>query len=120
MKNKKILKRLKRHQRIKMKISGTKVRPRLVVRRSLENLYAQLIDDKQNKSLFSLSTLDKEIKQKFPYGGNAKAAAFFGEEFGRRAIELGFTKLVFDRAGYLYHGRVKAFSESLRKAGLEF
>lgn len=88
--------------------------------RSLKNTYAQVIDDTKNKILFSLSTLDKEIKQRFNYTGNVKAAEFFGEVFARRAKEKGVTKIVFDRAGYLYHGRVKAFSEALRKGGLEF
>jgi large subunit ribosomal protein L18 len=112
--------RLKRHRRIRLKISGTESRPRLIVRRSLRSLFTQIIDDTKNKTIFSLSTLDKEVKQKFPYAGNTKAAAFFGEVFAKRLKEQGITKIVFDRAGYLYHGRLKAFAESLRKAGIEF
>lgn len=120
VKDKKELQRLKRHQRIRLKIRGTSQRPRLVVSRSLKNLYAQVIDDTQNRTIFSLSTLDKEIKDKFPCAGNVKAAEFFGEVFARRAKEKGITKIVFDRAGYLYHGRIKAFAEALRKGGLQF
>lgn len=95
-------------------------RPRLVVHRSLKNLFAQVIDDTKNKTLFSLSTLDKEIRQKIPDAGNIKAAQFFGETFSLKAKEKGITRVVFDRAGYLYHGRIKAFAEALRKGGLEF
>jgi len=99
---------------------GTAGRPRLVVRRSLKNLSAQIIDDTKNITLFSLSTLDKEIKQRFAYSGNTKAAEFFGEIFAKMAKEKGITKIIFDRAGYLYHGKIKAFAESLRKGGLDF
>jgi large subunit ribosomal protein L18 len=120
MKNQKQSLRLKRHRRIRLKISGTEQRPRLIVHRSLKNLYAQIIDDTKNKTLFSLSTLDKEIKQKLTHAGNIKAAEIFGEFFVKKAKEKGVTKISFDRAGYLYHGRIKAFAESLRKAGVEF
>jgi large subunit ribosomal protein L18 len=112
--------RLKRHKRIRVKIHGTGERPRLVTHRSLKNMSAQIIDDTQRKTIFSLSTLDKEVKEKFPYAGNIKAAGFFGEVFARRAKEKGIIKIAFDRSGYLYHGRVKAFAEQLRKGGLEF
>lgn len=95
-------------------------RPRLVIRRSLKNLYAQIVDDTASRTIFSLSTQDKEIKDKFPSGGNLKAAEFFGEVFARRLKEKGISGFVFDRAGYLYHGRVKAFADGLRKGGLEF
>ncbi|MCM8800723.1 MAG: 50S ribosomal protein L18 [Candidatus Omnitrophica bacterium] len=120
MKNRKELHRLRRHRRIRLKIQGTSQRPRLVVSRSLKNLYAQIIDDTQNRTIFSLSTLDKQIKDKFPCAGNIKAAEFFGEVFAQKAKEKGITKIVFDRAGYLYHGRIKAFAEALRKGGLQF
>ncbi len=103
-----------------MALSGTKERPRLILRRSLKNIYAQIIDDTKNTTLFSLSTLDKEIKQKFSSAGNLKTAEFFGEVFARKAKEKGITLIVFDRAGYLYHGRVKAFADALRKGGMEF
>ncbi len=120
MKNKKELLRLKRRRRIRLRLYGTDQKPRLVIHRSLKNLYAHIIDDTKNKTLFSLSTLDKEIRQKFPCAGNIKAAEFFGGVFANRVKEKGITKIIFDRAGYLYHGRVKAFAESLRKTGLEF
>jgi len=120
MENKKEISRSKRHRRIRLKLCGTSARPRLIIRRSLKNLHAQLLDDAQQKTLFCLSTLDKEIKTKFPCAGNIKAAEFFAEVFARRAKEKGIAQIVFDRAGYLYHGRVKAFAEALRKGGLEF
>lgn len=117
---KKDIQRHKRHKRFRVKISGTQERPRLLVRRSLTNIFAQFIDDTQSKSIFSFSTLDKQIKQKFPYAGNIKAAQFFGEVLAQKAKEKGITKIIFDRCGYLYHGRIKAFSDALRKGGLEF
>lgn len=120
MKSQKEALRLKRHKRIRLELSGTDERPRLVVRRSLKNFCAQVVDDTVNKTLFSLSTQDKEIKAKFPYAGNVKAAQFFGEEFAKRAKAKGLNQIVFDRAGYLYHGRIKAFAEGLRKGGMVF
>lgn len=120
MKNKRGQSRLKRRQRIRLRICGNSLRPRLVVHRSLRNLFAEVIDDTKNKTLFSWSTLDKNIKTKLPETGNLKQAHFFGEAFGAKAKEKGISKIVFDRAGYLYHGRIKAFVEGLRKAGLEF
>ncbi len=120
MKKKKESLRLKRHRRIRVHMFGTEQKPRLIVHRTLKNLCAQVIDDTKNATLFSLSTQDKEVKQKFAYAGNVKASEFFGEVFARKAREKGITKVVFDRAGYLYLGRVKTFAEALRKAGMEF
>lgn len=120
MKNKKELSRLKRHRSIKLRMRGTDTTPRLIIHRSLNNLFAQVKDDTNNKTLFSFSTLDKEIKQKFPSGGNIKSAEFFGDVFSKKAKEKGITKIIFDRAGYLYHGRIMAFADALRKGGLEF
>lgn len=111
---------MKRHRRIRIRMFGTAERPRLIVHRTLKNLTAQLIDDTKDSTLFSLSTLDKEVKQKFAIAGNIKASEFFAEVFAKRAKEKGFGKIVFDRAGYLYLGRIKAFAEALRKGGLEF
>jgi large subunit ribosomal protein L18 len=119
-KNKKVELRHKRHKRIVLKMRADSERPRLVIRRSIKNIYAQIIDDTCNKVLFSLSTMDKEVKEKFPCAGNLKAAEFFGQIFAQRAKEKGVAKIFFDRAGYPYHGRVKAFAEALRKGGLEF
>jgi len=101
-------------------MQGSEERPRLTVHRTLKNLSAQVIDDTNNKTLFSLTTFDKEVKDRFAYAGNVKAAGFFGEVFARRAKEKGITKIVFDRAGYLYLGRIKTFAEALKKAGMEF
>lgn len=120
MKNKKELLRLKRHRRLRLRIRGTAQRPRLVVRRSLKNLYAHLIDDTANRIILSVSTLDKQMKQKFPCAGNVKAAQCLGEVFAQHAKEKGISQVVFDRAGYLYHGRVQAFAEHARKGGLVF
>ena len=112
--------RLKRHKRIKMRMLGTQEKPRLVVHRSLKNISAQVIDDTVGKVLFSLSTKDKAIKQKFIKGGDLKSAVLFGELFALTAKEKGYSKVIFDRAGYLYHGRIKSFAEALRKGGMEF
>jgi len=118
--NKKELSRAKRHQRIRLKMQGTKEKPRLVIKRSLNNLSAQIIDDTDNKVLFAYSTSNKEFKKRLALAGNIKAAQVFGEEFSKLAKEKGIVRIIFDRAGYLYHGRVKEFAEHLRKGGLEF
>jgi large subunit ribosomal protein L18 len=101
-------------------MSGTVDRPRLIIHRTLKNFSGQVIDDSQNKTLFSLATSDKAIKEKFANAGNIKAAVLFGEVFAQKAKEKGVSKIVFDRAGYVYQGRVRAFAEALRKGGLEF
>ncbi|MDP2905386.1 MAG: 50S ribosomal protein L18 [Candidatus Omnitrophota bacterium] len=120
MKNKRILSRVKRHNRIKMRMRGTVERPRLVIRRSLKNLFVEAIDDTRNKILFGASTLDLDFKKQFGCAGNVKAAAAFGVFYAAKAKAAGIKRIVFDRAGYLYHGRVKSFAEALRKGGLEF
>lgn len=120
MKNKKEMLRIRRQRHGRVRIFGTGDKPRLAVHRSLKNMTAQVIDDTKNKTLLSLSTTSKEIKQKFPNAGNLKAAEFFGEIFGRKAKEKGITKVVFDRAGFLYHGRIKVFADNARKGGLVF
>ncbi len=112
--------RSKRHRRLKKKMFGTESKPRLVVHRSLKNISGQVIDDATGKVLFSLSTNDKATKQQFTKAGNVKSSEMFGEIFAKAAKEKGFNKVIFDRAGYLYHGRIKAFADSLRKGGLEF
>jgi len=117
---KKLKGRIKRHKVLRKKIIGTKAKPRLCVFRSSKNLYAQLIDDMKGHTLFSFSTNAAAEKDKKGYGGNVKAARSLGEEFARRAKEKGFGKIVFDRAGYSYQGRVKAFAEAARKSGLIF
>jgi len=114
------IKRAARHRRLRVRITGTDKKPRLSVHRSLKNLRAQLIDDIEAKTLLSLSTHDKELKQKFSYAGNVKASEFLGELFAKKIKEKGISQIVFDRGGYLYHGRIKAFADGLRKGGLEF
>lgn len=120
MKKRQDLARVARHDRIRRRLSGTSQRPRLSIFRSLKNIYAQIVDDVSNHTLISLSTQDKEIKKSCSYGGNVKAAGFLGEFLAKKAKEKGINKVVFDRGGYLYHGRVKALAEGARKAGLEF
>jgi large subunit ribosomal protein L18 len=109
-----------RHQRIREGLSGTAGRPRLCLHRSLNNLQAQIIDDSVGKVLMGKSTLAKDVKSKLKTGGNVGAASILGEIVAAEAIKKGIKKVAFDRGGYLYHGRVKAFAEAARRAGLEF
>jgi len=111
--------RQKRHGRIRLKMFGTAEKPRLVVHRSLKNFEAHVVDDAEGKVIFSMATTDKSLKQKFVTGGNVKSAQAFGEIFAQKAKEKGVAEVIFDRAGYLYHGRVKVFAEALRKGGLK-
>lgn len=120
MRSHKEILRLKRHRRILLKMQGNAQRPRLVVMRGLKNLHAQIIDDTKGKVLFSLSTQDKAIREKVSSCGNVKAAQILGEAMAARVKEKGIQQIIFDRAGYLYHGRIKAFAEGLRKGGLQF
>lgn len=106
-----------RHTRIRKKINGTSERPRLSVYRSLKGIYAQIIDDVAGNTLVAASTLDKEIKNK---ASNIEAAKEVGTLIANRAIKAGIKSVVFDRGGYIYHGKVKALAESAREAGLEF
>ena len=112
--------RLKRHGRVRKKISGTAERPRLNVYRSSKHIYAQLIDDVKGVTLAAASTLDKELRDQIENGGNVEAARKVGELIARRAQAAGIKKVVFDRGGYLYHGRVQALADAAREAGLEF
>ncbi len=105
------------HQRIRRKVRGTAERPRLAVFRSVANVYAQVIDDAQGCTLVSASTIEKG---KRAAGGNIAAAKSIGKLVAERAREKGIQKVVFDRGGYLYHGRVKALADAAREAGLEF
>lgn len=113
-------KRLNRHRRIRKKVSGTAQCPRLCIHRSLQNISVQAIDDSSGKVILGMSTLAKEIRSKVKYCGNAGAAALLGEAFASLALGKGVKKVSFDRGGYIYHGRVKAFAEAARKGGLEF
>ena len=113
--------REKRHKRIRRKIIGSKERPRLSVRRSINHLYVQIVDDNQGKTLVQVSTLSPDLKDKLSKGaGNVKGAAVLGAALAEKCKKEGITKVVFDRAGYLYHGRIKALAEAARKGGLSF
>lgn len=112
--------RKKRHLRMRKKIFGTPERPRLNVFRSLNNIYAQIIDDTKGVTLVSASTLDKELKDRPGHGGNKEAAKAVGALIAKKALEAGIKQVVFDRGGYLYHGRVKELADAAREAGLEF
>lgn len=112
--------RAKRHQRIRNKISGTSLRPRLSVYRSTSEIYAQLIDDEKGVTLVSSSTLDKEVKPLLAGKTKTEQAQIVGEVLAQRAIKNNLKSVVFDRGGYLYIGRVKALADSARDAGLEF
>ena len=113
-------KRFFRHQRIRNKISGTSSHPRVCLHRSLNNLFVQVIDDSAGKILFGISTLNKDVRTKIKDGGNVKAATALGTYFAQEAQKKGIKKICFDRGGYLYHGRVKAFAQAAREAGMEF
>ena len=119
MKSSKNAIRVKRHWRLRKHINGTAERPRLNVFRSLSNIYAQVIDDVNGVTLVSASTLDKEIKAQ-NVGSNAEGAKLVGALVAKRAIEKGITTVVFDRGGYVYHGRVAALAAAAREAGLKF
>jgi len=112
--------RQKRHIRVRKSVIGTAQRPRLNVFRSLNHIYAQIINDELGTTLVAASTLDKEIGAAFEYGGNVEAAKAVGKSVAQRALDKGITKVVFDRGGYLYHGRVAALAAAAREAGLEF
>jgi len=112
--------RQRRHQRVRKKISGTGQRPRLAVFRSEHHIYAQVIDDAQGHTLAAASTLDGSIKSDVKYGGNVDAAKRVGQLVAERAKEQGVQKVVFDRGGFAYHGRVAALADAAREAGLEF
>ena len=109
--------RVKRHNRVRGKISGTAERPRLSVFRSENNIYAQIIDDVAGSTLVSASTVEKVFEGK---GGNCEAAKKVGAAVAERALQKGIEEVVFDRGGYIYHGRVKALAEGAREGGLKF
>lgn len=109
--------RLRIHKRIRARVSGTPERPRLAVFRSVNHIYAQLIDDQQGHTLVAASSIEKDLRGK---GGNIEGAKVIGKTIAQRAKDKGITRVVFDRGGYLYHGRVKALADAAREAGLEF
>jgi large subunit ribosomal protein L18 len=114
------LKRMERHYKIRNKIEGTPKRPRLNIYRSAKHIYAQVIDDVTGITLVSASTADKELKDKVAELTKSEAAKIVGETVGERAKEKGINTVVFDRGGYLYHGRVKILADGARQSGLEF
>ncbi len=109
-----------RHARVRKKVSGTAERPRLNVYRSLDNICAQIVDDEHGRTLVAASTLDAEVKEQLKRRSTVEAATAVGELVAARAQEKGIKKVVFDRAGYKYHGRVKSLAEAARAGGLEF
>ena len=110
----------KRHQRVRTKISGTAESPRLAVYRSTKHIYAQLIDDVNKVTLCSASSIDKDLRDKLSHGGNVEAAKVVGEALAKKALKAGVKECVFDRGGFLYHGRVSALADAAREAGLDF
>jgi len=110
----------RRHKRIRKKVSGNPDRLRLSVYRSLNHIYAQIIDDSKGQTIVTASSLDKAFKNERTHKGNIKTAKIVGELIAKRALEKGIKKIVFDRGGYLYHGSIKALAEATREAGLEF
>jgi large subunit ribosomal protein L18 len=111
--------RLRIHERIRKHLSGTEARPRLCVFRSNKHIYAQIVDDSNGKTLVAASTLDAEVKGG-KGGSNIAAAKTVGTAVAKRAIDKGIQAVLFDRGGYIYHGRVKALAEAAREAGLKF
>jgi large subunit ribosomal protein L18 len=112
--------RVKKHMRIRNRFSGTAERPRLAVFRSNNHMYAQIIDDTVGNTLVSASTLESAVKAELTKTNNVDAAAYLGTVIGKRAVEKGITKVVFDRGGYIYQGKVAALADAAREAGLEF
>ncbi len=112
--------RVKKHKRIRNRFSGTAERPRLAVFRSNNHMYAQIIDDTVGNTLVAASTLEKEVKAELEKTNNVDAAAYVGTVIAKRALEKGITTVVYDRGGYIYHGKVAALAEAAREAGLIF
>ena len=112
--------RAKKHRRMRHHIAGTAERPRLAVFRSNKHMYAQIIDDTVGKTLVSASTLQKDVKAELEQTDTVEAAAYLGTVICRKAVEAGIKAVVFDRGGFVYHGKVKALADAAREAGLEF
>lgn len=116
----KLRKRTRRHLRVRQKVVGTGERPRLSVYRSLKHIYCQIINDIEGKTLAAASTQSPDIRSQITYGGNLKAAEIVGKKIAEEAKNKGITKVVFDKGGYKYHGRIKALAESARRHNLSF
>ena len=110
----------KRHQTIRLKVKGTAEAPRLAVHRTLKHIYAQVINDETGVTLASASSMDKDMREKMAHGGNIEAAKLVGEAVAKKALKAGITDVVFDRGGFLYHGRIQALADAAREAGLNF
>jgi len=114
------LRRLRRKRRVRKRVTGTPGRPRLTVSRSHKNIYAQIVDDTAGRTLVAASSAEKPLRQELDAGGNRAAAQAVGTALAAKAVEAGIKKVVFDRNGYPFHGRVRALAEAARKGGLEF
>ena len=112
--------RRKKHMKLRNRFSGTAQRPRLAVFRSNNHMYAQIIDDTVGKTLVSASTLQKDVKAELEQTNTVAAAAYLGTVIGKKAVEAGIEEVVFDRGGFVYHGKVKALADAAREAGLKF
>ena len=112
--------RVKKHRRMRNHLSGTAQRPRLAVFRSNNHMYAQIIDDTVGKTLVAASTVEKEVKAELEKTNNVDAAAYLGTVIAKRAIEKGIDTVVYDRGGFLYHGKIAALADAAREAGLKF
>ncbi len=110
----------RRHRRVRGKVSGSTERPRLAIFRSNEHIYAQVIDDTQHHTLVAASSLEPELKTQLTSGANCTASTEVGKLIAKRSLEKGISKVVFDRGGNLYHGRVKSLADAAREAGLDF
>lgn len=108
------------HRRLRQKLEGTDERPRLAIYRSIKHIRAQVIDDRKNHTIVSASSLDPDVRKEIKGGGNVAAAKVVGKVVAERARAKGIDKVVFDRGGYIYHGRVKALADAAREAGLKF
>lgn len=114
------IKRLRRHDRIRKKLEGSSDKPRLVVHRGSKNITAQIIDDSKGITLAAAASFDQTLRPKLKYGGNVEAAKAVGEQIAKLAKEKSIDRVVFDRGGYIFHGRVKALAEAARQNGLQF
>ena len=112
--------RVNKHRKLRNRLSGTAECPRLAVFRSNNHMYAQIIDDTVGNTLVSASTLQKDVKAELEKTNNVEAAAYLGTVIAKKAIEKGITSVVFDRGGFIYHGKIKALADAAREAGLEF
>lgn len=112
--------RLNKHRRIRNKVKGTAARPRLAVYRSNNHIYAQIIDDEKANTLVAASTMEKDVSAKLEITSNVDAAKVVGQEIARKALAKGIEQVVFDRGGFIYHGRIQSLADAAREAGLKF